>query len=307
MPSRPASTARERLAGHVGIDDLLARCTFSPPPAPAVCALSGGADSTALTALAVAAGCEVTAIHVHHGLRPGADRDAEIAAESARQLGVGFRVERVQVAAGPNLAARARLARHDVLGPEAVFGHTADDQAETLLLALLRGAGATGLAAIRPGPTHPILRLRRADTVRLCAELGLETAEDPANLDRRFRRSRIRHEVLPLLDAVADRDVVPLLQRTAELLRDDDDLLDELAEALDPTDARGLAAAPLPLARRAIRRWLARDGYPPDAATVARVLAVARGEANGCDVGGGARVERSRQRLRRCSPPPDGG
>ncbi len=181
-----------------------------------------------------------------------------------------------------------------------MFGHTADDQAETLLLALGRGAGATGLAAIRPGPQHPILGLRRAETVTLCVELGLGFADDPTNREPRFRRNRVRHELLPLIERIVERDVVPLLTRTADLLRADDDLLEELAAGLDPTDARQLAEAPLPLARRAIRRWLARGGYPPDAATVARVLDVARGGAVGCDVGAGRRVERSRQRLCLC-------
>ena len=82
----------------------------------------------------------------------------------------------------------------------------------------------------------------------------------------------------------------------ADLLRDDDDLLEELAAALDPTDAKALAVAPLPLARRAVRRWLA-DPLPPDLATVDRVLAVARGEVPGCDVGRGRQIRRSKQRL----------
>jgi tRNA(Ile)-lysidine synthase len=259
-----------------------------------------------MTALAIASGLGVTAVHVHHGLRSCADDDAAIATESARRLGVEFRVERIGLGDGPNLEGRARAARKRALGPTAITGHTADDQAETLLLALLRGAGATGVAAMRPGPSHPILRLRRSDTETLCAELGLRVAYDPTNRDPRFRRNRVRHEVVPLLEQVAERDIMPLLNRTADLLRDDDDLLDEFARALDPTDAIGLASAPIPLARRAIRRWLARDGYPPDAATVARVLDVARGESVGCDVGAGRRVERSNQRLSLCDASPDG-
>jgi tRNA(Ile)-lysidine synthase len=96
--------------------------------------------------------------------------------------------------------------------------------------------------------------------------------------------------------------VTPVLTRQAGLLRDDADLLDLLASAIDPTDAKGLAAAPLPLARRAVRRWLTTD-HPPDAATVERVLRVAGGQASGCDIGSGRRVERSRQRLRLLSEP----
>jgi tRNA(Ile)-lysidine synthase len=95
---------------------------------------------------------------------------------------------------------------------------------------------------------------------------------------------------------LASRDLVPVLTRQAGLLRDDGDLLDELALTIDPQDALGLSAAPVPLARRAVRRWLTTE-HPPDAATVERVLRVAGGHASGCDIGSGRRVERSRQRL----------
>jgi tRNA(Ile)-lysidine synthase len=95
---------------------------------------------------------------------------------------------------------------------------------------------------------------------------------------------------------------VPVLIRQADLLRDDADLLDELAATIDPTDAKQLVAAPLPLARRAVRRWLTTD-HPPDAATVERVMRVASGQASGCDIGAGRRVERSRQRLQLLGEP----
>jgi len=261
------------------------------------CGLSGGADSAALVALAVAAGCDVNAVHVHHGLRTSADHDADVAATIAERLGAGFRVARVEVAAGSNLEARARTARRAALGPDAMTGHTADDQAETLLLALLRGAGATGLGAIGPGRRHPILALRRAETRALCTQLGLVVAADPSNDDPRFRRNRIRHEVLPLLDDVAERDVTVLLARTADLLRADDQFLDELAAGIDPTDAPALVAAPGVLAARAIRQWLEHEGYPPDADSVQRVLAVAAGDAAACELVGGRRVERRANRL----------
>jgi tRNA(Ile)-lysidine synthase len=248
-------------------------------------------------ALAVAAGCDVTAVHVHHGLRDTADHDADLARRIADRLGVEFRVTHVDVDDGPNLEARARHARRAALGPDAMTGHTADDQAETLLLALLRGAGATGLGAIRPGRRHPILALRRAETRSLCAQLDLVVAEDPSNHDPRFRRNRIRHEVLPLLDDVAERDVTVLLARTADLLRADDQFLDELAAAIDPTDATALAAAPGVLGARAVRQWLEHEGYPPDADAVRRVLAVANGAAVACELVGGRRVDRRGNRL----------
>jgi tRNA(Ile)-lysidine synthase len=231
-------------------------------------------------------------------LRGSADHDATAAEEIASRLGVSFQVERAEMTDGPNLEARARNVRHRLVGPDAMFGHTADDQAETMLLALLRGAGATGLAAIRPGPTHPILGLRRSETHSVCAALDLVPVTDPTNTDPRFRRIRVRAEMLPLFDQIGDRDIVPLVTRTADLLRDDDDLLDQLAGAIDPTDAHALAHAPLPLARRAVRRWLTRDGYPPDAAAVSRVLTVATGSIVACEVAGVGRVSRSNQRLR---------
>jgi tRNA(Ile)-lysidine synthase len=179
----------------------------------------------------------------------------------------------------------------------ALTGHTADDQAETVLINLLRGAGATGLAAMHPGPTKPLLALRRSETAALCAARGLEPVADPSNLDRRFLRNRVRHELLPLLCDIAQRDVVPLLVRTADLLRDDDEQLDQLSAEIDATDARALAAAEPALARRALRTWLTGDGYGPDLATLNRALEVARGSATACELGGGRRLERHRQRL----------
>ena len=280
--------------------ELLARCRFPPAGTEVVAAVSGGADSLALLALAVDAGLQVTAVHVDHGLRPGSAAEADHVVAVAASLGVPCRAVRAEVAPGPNLEARARDARRAVLGPGAMTGHTADDRAETFLLQLLRGAGTTGLAAIRPGPTKPILDLRRAETRALCATRGLPVLADPSNDDAAFRRNRVRHEVLPLLDDVAGRDVVPLLTRAAELLDDDDRHLDELALAVDPTDARALAAAPPVLGRRAVRRWLTaeRPPYPPDRAAVDRVLAVARGEIRATEIGGGDRVARSGGRLR---------
>jgi len=95
---------------------------------------------------------------------------------------------------------------------------------------------------------------------------------------------------------ISKRDPVPLLARTADVLREDNDLLDDLASHIDPTDAQALAAAPPALARRAIRQWLAHP-YPPDLATIERVLSVARGDTLACDVGDNFEIRRSKQRL----------
>lgn len=262
--------------------------------------MSGGADSTALVLLAVAAGLRPVVHHVDHGSRPDSDDDARHVAALANDLGLDVEIHRVRIEPGPNYEARARDARRLRLPDHTMTGHTLDDQAETVVLRLLRGSAA-GLAAIRPGPRHPILALRRTETEAVCRAAGATWRTDPTNTDRGHLRNRVRHEVLPLLTDLADRNLAPVLARQADLLRDDDDLLESLAAAIDPTDAAALAAAPQPLARRAVRRWLRAgfpDGHPPDLATVDRVLAVARGEHLACETPGGLRIARTARRLR---------
>jgi tRNA(Ile)-lysidine synthase len=284
-------------------DELLPRCAFPPTGTAVDCAVSGGPDSLALLVLAVTAGCEVTAIHVDHGLRPGSAGEADVVRWAAERFGAGFAAMRVHVAPGPNLEARARAARYAALPDKALTGHTADDQAETVLLNLLRGAGLDGLAGMDP-VRRPLRRLRRTETRALCESLGLDPVLDPSNDDPAFRRNRVRHELLPLLADVAERDVVPVLARQADLLRDDAEALDLVARSVDPTITQKLVQVHVALARRAIRAWLRQAGpggqerHPPDAAAVERVLAVARGEAVACEVGGGWRVARTRNRLR---------
>ena len=282
---------------HPLVAELLTKCTFAPINKSIHCAVSGGADSVALLVLAAAHSTDVTAWHVDHGLRDGSANEAQIVRDIAIALGAKFESRTVVVEAGSNLEARAREARFAVLPTDVTTGHTADDQAETVLVNLLRGAGMRGLSGMQLGPTHPILQLRRSDTVGLCDVLGITVFHDPSNDDDRFQRNRIRHEVLPLLQSISQRDVISVISRQAELMRDDDALLDELASAIDPTDAKAIAAAPQALARRALRMWLAHP-YPPDLATVERVLCVARGETPGCDIGGGRQVKRSQQRLK---------
>lgn len=273
--------------------------------APVVVACSGGADSLALLALAVDAGLTPVAVHVDHGLRPGSEREADVVGGAAAVLGARFDARRVHVGAGPNLEARARAARYDALeaarvehGATAVLvAHTADDQAETVLLNLLRGSGSAGLAGMpaRRGPViRPLLGARRADVLAECARRELVPVEDPSNDDLAHRRNWIRLEVLPLLERGAGRDLTPVLARQAGVLRAESDFLDALARAAWPGEAgpraRDLAALPDPLARRAVRCWL---GPPPPALDeVDAVLAVARGVRRAVDLAGGRRVER---------------
>jgi tRNA(Ile)-lysidine synthase len=261
--------------------------------------VSGGPDSTALLVLAVEAGLDVTAAHVDHGLRPGSAAEAEVVRATAERYSARFVPRAVTVEPGPNVEARARAARAGVLPRDALTGHTADDQAETVVLNLLRGAGLDGLRAMR-SERHPLLALRRTETRALCDALDLVTVDDPMNRDPAVRRVRVRHDVIPLLNEVAARDIVPIVVRQAEVLGDDAALLDELAAAIDPTDARALATAPPALARRAIRAWLRTSDaecHPPDFATVERVRDVAAGRSEATDVGRGWRVVRSRGRL----------
>ncbi len=278
---------------------LLGRCLL-PASGPLDCAVSGGADSLALLVLASEAGLEPVAHHVDHGLRPGSAKEAELVAAAARRLGAGFVSLRVELSPGPNLEARARAARFAVLPAGVATGHTADDQAETVLINLLRGAGAAGLGAMTPGDRHPLLQLRRSETEAVCREAGLDWFEDPSNNETGPLRNRIRQDLLPRLAEAAGRDLVPVLCRQADLLRADEELLEELAGAIEATCCRELAAAPLPLARRAVRRLLREAGgagYPPSVAAVDRVLQVAAGGPLACDVGGGIAVRRRRGQL----------
>jgi len=290
------SSAPRRAAAT--IDALLRRCTFSPGPA--TCAVSGGPDSTALLVLAVEAGLDVTAVHVDHGLRPGSAREADLVERVARRWGASFEARTALVADGPNLEARARAARAAMLPPDTLTGHTLDDQAETVLMFLMRGAGPDGLAGIDPW-RRPILGLRRAETRALCDELGLDVVSDPSNDDPRFVRNRVRHELLPLMDHIAGRDVAPLVARAAARQRDLLDATAPAATSLDATDARAVAEAPAALAALALRAWwrdVTSEEYAPDSAALGRMLDVARGDAVAADVGGGWRIERTAQRLR---------
>ena len=291
---RAMSALLTALTSSTFAQKLLTRTRF-PGNQQLHCAVSGGADSLALLLLARLSGATTTAWHVDHSLRDGSQHEFARVRDIAAALGVEARSCTVVVEPGANLEARARAARYAVLPPDVLTGHTADDQAETVLINLLRGSGTAGLAAMRHDQ-RPLLGLRRSETRALCAELGVEPLHDPMNDDEAFQRVRVRNDVLPLLNDVARRDMVEVLVRQAELLRDDDDLLNELATTIDVHDAKALAASPLALARRAIRRWLAHP-LPPDSATVDRVLSVARGDTAGCEIGNGRQVRRSRQRL----------
>lgn len=239
---------------------------------PEVCVgLSGGPDSLALTAAAVGAGLDVTALIVDHGLQPDSARVAVAAADAARVLGARVHVLPVLVGRGGGLEAAARDARYAALdeargGRPVLLGHTADDQAETVLLGLARGSGSRSIAGMRAWNdpwARPFLGVRRQQTLAACTELGLAPHHDPHNRDPRFTRVRLRSEVLPLLEDVLHGGVVDALGRTAEGLQADNDALDEWAARVLAEAARGdvlavgpLRDAPLAVRTRALRAWL---------------------------------------------------
>ncbi|MGI9064157.1 MAG: tRNA lysidine(34) synthetase TilS [Pseudonocardiaceae bacterium] len=268
--ARVRSAVRTFLAAHL------------PDRAVAV-ACSGGADSLALAAATVHSGALVHGLVVDHGLQDGS---ARVAAETAAVLrGLGCATVTVLPVAvggpgGPEAAARrARYAalRDAAGGCQVLLGHTRDDQAETVLLGLGRGSGPRSIAGMRchdPPWGRPLLDVPRAVTVAACAALDLRPWADPHNADPRFRRVRVRTEVLPLLEDVLAGGVAAALARTAAQLREDADALDALAAALlasahhDGTlddgmlDTGTLATYPAAVRRRALRDWLLGAGVP---------------------------------------------
>ena len=273
------------------VDRALRAAGPLPSRATIVVGLSGGADSVALTdalaALRRRRGLRLVAAHLDHGLRPGSAEDAAFCAGLCRSLDVPLRSGRADVRAraarekgGIEQAARRerfaflrRVAAEEGAAAIAV-AHTRDDQAETLLLRLLRGAGATGLAGMRPRSgdvVRPLLAVSRQEVLDYLRERGLAWQEDPSNLDPAHRRNRVRHELLPYLEARFNPRVRAALARTAALLADEAAHVRAEAEALLDGIAREedgavvlrrapLAGAPKALARAALRQALARAG-----------------------------------------------
>jgi tRNA(Ile)-lysidine synthase len=314
-------------------------------------AVSGGADSTALllaleelkrTGLLEV---ELTAAHLNHGLRgAGAEEDARFVETLARARGFEFVSGRADVGrlasdSSDNLEQAARRARYEFLadaarasGAAAVLtGHTLDDQAETVLLRLLRGSGSEGLGGMRPERSleeggavllrRPLLEwARRADTEEYCRGRGVEFRADEMNEDEGFARVRVRRRLLPLLETFNPRASVAIA-RAAGLLREDASALEAHAARL-LEDARAevgttsgetesdawplrvevLAAAPAALRRRALRLWVARGRGGLRRISLAHVSAVERllkGVRGGrvAELPGGASVERRRGLL----------
>lgn len=255
-----------------------------PEGSTVVVALSGGADSLALAAAtgfeAPKLGIRVESLTVDHGLQDGSDAVAARAVRAATDLGLTARVARVDVGAEGGPEAAARDARYGALveaardaGAVAVLlGHTLDDQAETVLLGLARGAGATSLQGMAPAREddegliwiRPLLGVRRQTTRAFCTASALNAWDDPHNVDDRFARVRVRERVLPVLESELGPGIAEALARTAEQLREDAEAFDDMihetiedivehAEAGISVSVAALAANPAALRNRIIR------------------------------------------------------
>lgn len=246
-----------------------------------VVACSGGPDSVALTdvlaRLQGELGVTLVVASVDHGLRPEAADDVAHVRRLADGLGVPFRALEVRVPAeGPSLQAAAREARYGALRQLAAregarrvaVGHTQDDQAETVLARLLRGAGVTGLGGIAPrrrdGVVRPLIDCRREQIRAHLAHRGLEAVSDPSNEDPRFERARLRRAVLPALEA-EDPRLVPHLAALADDARASTGVLRRRARRLRDVAGAGpegtlaadrVAAAPRAVRRELLRAWL---------------------------------------------------
>ena len=237
------------------------RAVVGEEPRPIAVGLSGGADSLALTAALVAEVHDVTALCIDHGLQEGSAAQARRAADQARAWGAGAEVIRVDVGKQGSVEAEARTARYRAFAPwgEVAVAHTADDQAETLLLGALRGkisgmlerAEVEGTRVVRP-----LLSVRRTQTEAACAELGVEVWHDPHNADTAFRRVALRRDILPRLADIVGGDPVPALAQAAQ-----DAALDDASLLTPPTpNCAELAALPEPKRRRALAAWLREQG-----------------------------------------------
>ncbi len=314
------------------------RYRLLPDGARVVVGLSGGSDSVALAVvlveLASDGGFEVVRLaHLNHRLRASADRDEAFCRAFAGRVGLPLEVESAEVADRAVLARLSvedagRKIRYDFLhrvaqvcGADVIaVGHTRDDQAETFLLKLMRGAGATGLGGVYPRRgriIRPLLDVSKADLRAYLTSRGERWVEDESNADLDNPRNRIRHRVLPELNLAYEGDTAPAIARAADLIREDGLWLDEVADerfralAVVTPEAVAfqvvdIAAEPPPVRHRVIlraMRLLAQDRQFARA-HVDAVLALLEGRARAADVPGG-RWELCRGKLvlfsKRCS------
>lgn len=269
--------------------------------------ISGGRDSTCLLAIAAELDARVTALHVNYGLR-GDESDGDEAAcrEQSERLGTGLEVQRAERPPTGNIQAWARDVRYaaaDSLARERAApiatAHTATDQLETILYRLATSPGRRALLGMeyqRDNIVRPLLAaaVTREETAAFCEARGLRFRDDSSNADQSFARVRVREQLLPALLAVDARAHDNVL-RTAELLRAEGEVLDEVVDsALVAGEEIGhaeLAALPPALARLVLRRLAERATGRPGARTAARLDEVLALRDGALDTGDGARVE----------------
>jgi tRNA(Ile)-lysidine synthase len=292
---------RKRLSPSQGLVRLAVRNTLTSNTKPGqklLVAVSGGADSLALAAAvefeAKKLKLSIAAAVIDHSLQKNSDRVASQTAK--RLLEIGFEeviVQKVKVgkAGGPEAAARtARYSALETIRQQTkshfvVLGHTASDQAETVLLGLVRGSGAKSLSGMgeKAGVLlRPLLGIERATTESFCKDSGIKYWSDPQNKDQKFLRVLIRYKVLPFLELLLGGSVAKSLIRTADQLREDDQYLDaQAAKSFNNNakvsgsgisfDAKALAKLPSAILNRVIKKAL--DGFGSESART-HVLAV---------------------------------
>lgn len=240
---------------------LACRRAVRPFDGPAVIGLSGGPDSLALVAAAAAEEKDVSVVVVDHGLQPGSAEVAERAAAAAREFRFSATVAKVAVPPG-NLEAAARQVRYNALlerGVDVWVAHTADDQAETLLLGALRG-NPSGMAARNGRVVRPFLSIRRENTVGACKELGLDPWHDPMNDDPSFRRVAVRTSIIPALTELIGGDAAPALAATADRIAEDQVLIEQLTDLTPTTSCAELVRDAGAVRRRRLAKWLLDEG-----------------------------------------------
>jgi tRNA(Ile)-lysidine synthase len=268
--------------------------------------LSGGADSVCLLDCAQRLGADVHVLHVNYGLRPGSDADEQFCRVLCDRMGVPITVEHVKLGEG-NLQALARQARYEIAerlaGEHAcdyAAAHTASDQAETVLYRLAVSPGSRALLGMAPRRgrlVRPLLEASREDTREYCRERGLSWRDDPTNEDPRFARSRLRHEVLPVLRALspaAERTIA----ETSFLLRDERLVIERAADGVIaqlgiPTSLEALRLEPMGLARTVLIRLAERatdSAVALSRADCTAILALSDEGTQTLDLGGGLRA-----------------
>lgn len=259
-------------------------------------AVSGGADSLALAAAVIAESKDLAlrpiAVTIDHQLQDGSAAQAARVVEQLKSLGYTDVISRkVSVDQSSSLESGARDARYGALHEIATevsashiyLGHTRDDQAETVLLGLARGSGArslSGMAAVNGKVIRPLLNLTRELTEQVCRDLEIEIWNDPHNLNQEFSRVRVRTRVLPVMEEEMGPGISQALARTAALLRDDADALDQLAHQaagglnLSDLEIDYLLLLPKAVRTRVLRKAIYAQGAPGGAITADHVASV---------------------------------